>query len=137
MRRGMSALLSIVVGTTLAISFASPAHAADANYPGFAGYLNLWEDSGYLKTLAFGNVDNNDLHGIGFNDKASSVVNKMDVYWLLYDDTYFRDRAMCVRPHSHYSKLSDAGFNDKTSSVKAGTTSSASCLQWPLIGLPN
>jgi hypothetical protein len=133
MRRAWSALLAVVLGTTGGVLVASPAHAADANYPGIAGDLNLWDDTSYTDTSKAFQYGAADLHVFSFNDKASSVVNKTDNYWLLFDDTWFEDRAMCVAPHSHYSNLGSAGFNDKTSSLAPYLT----CQGWPLIGIPN
>jgi hypothetical protein len=137
MKRFVCAAAGFVMAAAMTLFVNGSASASDANFPGMAGYLNLWDDTGYRDTFRARQFDDPDFHTSSFNDKTSSVINKTDIYWLLYDDTFYRDRAMCVSPHSHYSRLADAGFNDKTSSVRFGTTSANSCLGFPIIGIFN
>jgi hypothetical protein len=137
MRKALSVLLSVLLAVSVAVSVAAPAYAADTNFPGVANALNLWDDVNYRDTQKVFTASDDELHGNGFNDKTSSVVNKTDDYWLLFDDINFRDRAMCVAPHSHYSRLANAGFNDKTSSVARGWSTPSACQGWPLIGITN
>jgi hypothetical protein len=138
MRRVLSAfLLTIMTATVLAVALPGPAQAADGDYPGVAGYLNLFDDTNYEDTWFYFYGGYPVLGHFGFNDKTSSYVNKTDYYWLLFDDTNYEDRAICLRPHSHYSNLGSAGFNDKTSSVWKGSTSINTCGAWPLIGITN
>ena len=130
-------LLSVVVSSGVGVGAAVPAQAADINFPGVANALNLWDDTDYRDTRKVFVANDDELHGNGFNDKTSAVVNKTDDYWLLFDDINYRDRAMCVAPHSHYPRLANAGFNDKTSSVARMWSTPTACQGWPLIGSAN
>jgi hypothetical protein len=104
--------------------------AALTSYPGEGGKLNLWDDTGYQDTrLARSDHDAN-LGDNGFNDKASSYVNKTDYYWGVYEDDTYGGRVACIRPRSHSSNLKDykldpscdglfcASWGDRISSIR-------------------
>lgn len=108
---------------------------AASSPPGKAGYLTLWDDSYWSDRTYRNNQSDSSLHNNDFNDKASSYVNKTDRWWVLYDDTGYRDRGICLRPRSHYHDLGRVGFNDKTSSVQRRSLNT--CPGWPEVGIKN
>ncbi|WP_205472915.1 peptidase inhibitor family I36 protein [Nocardioides sp. SYSU D00038] len=129
-----------VVATAAAVSVVGlpPASAVDINdAPGPNGKITFLEHDSFRGTGQMESrtsYDTNFKNDI-FNDEASAVVNKSAYFWLLYDDTGYRDRAVCVRPKSFYS-LKVAGFNDKMSSAQRMTKRKAtSCGSWAVIGI--
>lgn len=131
-------LVSLAISVALVLVVHSPASAIDINdAPGPRGMITFLEHDSFNGTgqtesrWSYDRKFANDL----FNDEASAVVNKSAYFWLLYDDTYYRDRAVCVRPKSFYS-LNVAGFNDKMSSAQRMTKRRASsCGSWAVIGV--
>lgn len=132
----LAAVLSLFV---ISVVGADPAAAYDVNdAPGPSGKITFTEHNrleGYLgQTESRSSYDTNFKNDL-FNDEASAYANKTHYFWLLYDDTGYEDRAVCVRPMSYYS-LKTAGFNDKMSSAKKMTKSKASsCGSWAVIGI--
>lgn len=122
------------VSVALPLLIASPAAGGD-NPPGRKGYLTLWDDNTYSDTRYRARRSDTSLHNNEFNDKASSYVNKTGRWWVLYDDTGFRDRGLCLRPWSHHPDLGRVGFNDKTSSVQRRELNT--CPGWPEVGIKN
>lgn len=130
-----TATVLAVVGLT-----AAPASALDANdVPGPNGKITFLEHEtkGFKYT---GQMESRERYDTNFkndlfNDEASVVFNKSNRFWLLYDDTQYRDRAVCVRPQSWYL-LRNAGFNDKMSSARRMTQKrSSSCGTRAVIGV--
>ncbi|WP_205472914.1 peptidase inhibitor family I36 protein [Nocardioides sp. SYSU D00038] len=113
----------------------APAAAKASAPPGTAGYLTLWDDNTYRDRSYRNNQSDSTLHNNDFNDKTSSFVNKTGRWWVLYDDTGYRDRGICLRPRSHYPDLNKVGFNDKTSSVQRRSLNT--CPGWPEVGIKN
>jgi hypothetical protein len=112
---------------------------------GVSGALNLWDDRDYSDTRRVRYSYDSDFGNDGFNDKASSLSNRTAYYWKAYVDRDYSGQAVCIRPYSRVSDLSDfqrqAGlfccknWGDTISSVKKLTTSSSSCGGAAIIGV--
>jgi hypothetical protein len=60
-----------------------------------------------------------------FNDTISSVSNRTDYWWKLYEDIDYGGFALCIRPHGWDSDLgNNTAYEDKISSVKNKYTTS-------------
>lgn len=60
------------------------------------------------------------------SDEASSVYNRSSVAWILYDDSSFQDRRVCILSGDRVGDLGDIQFNDKISSVQKRGSNSCS-----------
>ena len=78
----------------------------------------LFDDHGYEDRRIALRSAVTDMNDISFGDKASSVKNRQSVWWLIYDDHDFHDRALCIKPGVTIPDLNSYGFGDKTSSAK-------------------
>ena len=117
-----------------------PIGTTSAALTGTAGKLNLWDDRNYTDTHIARTSYDSDLGNDGFNDKASSVINRTGYYWKLYDNKDYGGQAICIRPRSHVANLGACAgitcmlWNDRISSVRR-LASSASCNG--IVGDPN
>lgn len=132
-------LLVVAAAASLvaSLSMIVPAAGAEDGPPGKPGYLTLWDDGAFQDTRYRNDTSDTSLHNNDFNDKASSYVNKTGRWWVLYDDTKYRDRGLCLKPHSHHPDLGRVGFNDKTSSVQKRLAKLNNCPGWPEVGIKN
>lgn len=118
------ALLCTAITVMLGLGLASPAHAATSTEHDLP-YLYLFDDAWYEDIYdVFDDNDGN--FDFWSNDEASSAKNYSGVAWVLYDDTYYRDRRFCIRPGEEVPDLGAPAykFNDKISSVKKLATAS-------------
>jgi len=83
----------------------------------------LFDDHGYEDRRIALKSAVPDMNDINFGDKASSVKNRANVWWLIYDDHGYEDRVLCIKPGVRISDLNSYGFGDKTSSAKPLTAS--------------
>ena len=90
--------------------------SASANECG-SGRICFWDDNGFSDTFKYRTVSLADFNNINFGDKATSVLNRMTVAWLLYDDAGYSDTCVCVMAGASVANLGNFGFNDKTSSA--------------------
>jgi hypothetical protein len=102
--------------------------------PGTIGYLNLWWDANYSGLHIQRSCCDSNLRDDGFNNVASSVVNRTASYWMLYDYTGYGGARVCIRPFSHVSNLADVGWNDRIGAVESWGDG---CQSGPVIGTPN
>ena len=115
--------IAAAVAVTAMTAVGSPAHAATV---GYAGNLNLWEDSSYRGHLehrtSYDANFGNDKYGTApvhsFNDGASSISNRTSSYWKLFRDKNYQGPAVCLRPGSQVSNLKTHGIGDWISSAK-------------------
>jgi hypothetical protein len=123
------------LGATLPVT----AVAAPAALPGNSGSITFWDDRGYSDRFVDFTAGefSRDLDDLGFEDKASSFVNKTSKYWLVYENKNFGGRALCVRPNSHLSNLNDVSFGDRMSSLREARSAISSCGGATTIGQPN
>lgn len=136
---GMTAAALIIgAGAQTAVAASSEA-AAPAAPPGNSGYITLWDDINYRdRYVAFAPGEfSRDLDDLGFEDKASSYVNKTNRFWLVYRDKNFSGKALCVRPKSHLNTLERVNFGDEISSIKDAGASLSGCAGATPIGDPN
>jgi hypothetical protein len=100
------------------------AGSRDHLWPGTAGRFNLWDDHGYSDTHVARESHDSSFLNDGFNDKASSFVNKTNRIWKVYVDAGYENMDACVRPHHHATDLKDwdypfgGSWGDKISSIK-------------------
>jgi len=83
----------------------------------------LFDDRGYEDRRIALKSSVSDMNDLNFGDKASSVKNRANVWWLIYDDHDYDDRALCIKPGVRVADLNSYGFGDKTSSAKPLTAS--------------
>jgi hypothetical protein len=126
----IKALLGTAVASVLGLGPASAAHAATFIDHHNLPYLYLFTDSWY-EDIYDVYPDSEDNFSYSDNDEASSAKNLSAVAWVLYDDTYYRDRRFCIRPGEEVPDLGAPAyeFSDKISSVKRLDT--ASCAGYP------
>lgn len=139
MRRPAS-LTAASMAMAVVLATPAPAAAYDENdVPGPPGRITFLEHATdnfkYTGQMESRRYYDTSFKNDAFNDEASVVFNKTGRFWLLYDDTNYRDRAVCVKPHSWYL-LRAADFNDKMSSARRMTRKRAtSCGSWAVIGI--
>jgi Peptidase inhibitor family I36 len=119
---------------TEAFESAEPLAASrDDLWAGTSGCMNLWDDNGFSDTHLARTDHDSTFKNDGFNDKASSLVNKTGSYWRIYEDTGYEGYSVCIRPHSHITNLKDhwainGSWGDHISSMKR-ISSSSHCLR--------
>ena len=109
------------------------AASGDGRWAGTSGCMNLWDDNGFSTppgAQGIRLVVKND----GFNDKASSLVNKTGSYWRIYE-ARLRGYSVCIKPHSHITNLKThqaliGSWGDRISSMqRIGSNQVKYCLQ--------
>ena len=110
---------------------------------GVRGALTLWDDTDFSDTRQVRYSYDSNFGNDGFNDKASSVANRTDYFWKLYEDTDYHGKTICIRPHSFVSNLGkyqrdccvlSKDWGDAVSSAKKMTTSRSSCAVSLIVG---
>lgn len=87
------------------------------------GHLCVFDDDHYEDRRKMLDSAQDDFNDIGFGDKTSSVKNRDNVAWRLYDDSGYSDTSVCIPSGGERADLSNAGFGDKTSSARPLSTS--------------
>lgn len=125
MIRGAAAAL--LGGAVLAT--APAAMASDAQFPGSAGKLTMWEDDSYKGHVESRASYDTNFSNDAFDDQLSSFVNKTGNWWILYEDNTYGGAKVCVKPHSHDANIGgDTKYEDDISSVKMfGTSKPSGC----------
>ncbi|MEV6711504.1 peptidase inhibitor family I36 protein [Lentzea sp. NPDC051208] len=132
-------VMAVCVAGALGVAMPVTAAAAPTALPGNSGYITFWDDNGYRdRFIDFTNGEgSDDLDDLGFEDKASSFVNKTSTYWVIYENKNRLGRKLCVRPNSHLTNMNDVSFGDKMSSLRQARSAISSCDGATAIGQPN
>jgi hypothetical protein len=142
MQKLKSALvMAVCAAGVLGATIPATAAVAPAAFPGNSGYITFWDDNGYRdRSIDFTTGEgSDDLDDLGFEDKASSFVNKTSTYWVIYEKKHLdrSGRMLCVRPNSHLSNMDTVSFGDKMSSLRQARGAISSCDGATAIGQPN
>ncbi|SDZ46548.1 hypothetical protein SAMN05421504_12010 [Amycolatopsis xylanica] len=129
-------MMAVCVAGALGVSLPGTAGAVP---PGNSGRITFWDDNGYRdRSIDFAPGEGSeDLDDLGFEDKASSFVNKTAYYWIIASNKNQGGTKLCVRPNSHLANLDDVSFGDKMSSLRSAGRAIASCNGATAIGQPN
>jgi len=81
----------------------------------------FWRDNGFASTFKGLTSSVSNFENISFGDVTTSVWNRTNVAWVLYQHDTFRGAMACVRPGASVANLSNFSFNDEISSAQRQT----------------
>ena len=99
-------------------------------------YLHMFADRTYQGAVESRASYDTDLGNDGFDNKASSLFNDSDHFWLLYTGRAYGGRRICIRPRSRVANLRNVtwvvgsttySWNDRISSVRRVGETRATC----------
>jgi hypothetical protein len=124
-RLGFLGSASMLAATSLVCISSGSAQASALDWTQCpVGYLCVWTDAngqGRFAQFRSGSRFIDEISGYNFDNKISSLKNRTDQYWCVYDDVNYYNPKLEIWPQENIARLSSVGWNDRISSLRIGT----------------